>query len=172
MPCPIGVVRSRSRLVEELDGSAALLQPHHDPDAVHQRPSAAIPFRQHEDVIGAELVDGLLELGPVLHVLAGGLLAQDLCAALGPECGDLAIEVLRKKKRPLRESGRQPIGHSGRGGVSGLHLQPATAPTGSTGSVTRHARRATAKSPPDQINDRHPSRRGPLDAIPGGTLFA
>ena len=45
-------------------------------------------------------LDGLLQLGPVLNVFAGRLLAIDLTTALGAQRADLAVEVLRGGRDP------------------------------------------------------------------------
>jgi hypothetical protein len=82
------------RPVQHLDQGAAVVHALHDADAVHQAARGPVPFRQHQHTLGRQGVDGLLELGPVLNVLAGGLLFEDLVTAFSPQRGNLPVEVL------------------------------------------------------------------------------
>jgi hypothetical protein len=63
-------------------------------DAVEHRPRCAVPFREDEQVAGAERVNRVLQLRAVLDVLAGCLLAEDLVTMLRAKRGDLPIEIL------------------------------------------------------------------------------
>ena len=82
------------RLVEHLNEGAAVVDALDDLDAVEHRPGGAVPFSDHENVAGAERIDGALELGPVLDALAAGLLAIEGVDTFGAKRAKLPIEVL------------------------------------------------------------------------------
>jgi hypothetical protein len=63
-------------------------------DAIDHRARTPVPFGEHQDVAGSELVDGLLKFGTTFHSLAGGLLAEDEVDPLSAQRADLPIEVL------------------------------------------------------------------------------
>jgi hypothetical protein len=78
------------RFVQHLDEGAAV----DDLDAVEHRAGRSVPFSDHENIAGAEFVDGLLELGPVFDRFAAGLLAEDGVDAFGTKRAKLPIQVL------------------------------------------------------------------------------
>jgi hypothetical protein len=82
------------RLVEDFDQRAPLVDALDDVDTVHHRAGCTIPLGHDQNIAGAELVDGLLELRPVANVLGARLLAEDEVAAFSPEGADLPVEVL------------------------------------------------------------------------------
>jgi hypothetical protein len=55
-------------------------------EPVAHRLGGADPFSDHEDVTGAELVNGLLEFGTVFAALAGGLSTRSACRYLSHFC--------------------------------------------------------------------------------------
>jgi hypothetical protein len=87
-------------LVQHLDQRTAVVDPLDDFDAVEHQAGRPVPFRNDQYIAGAELVDRLLELGPVLDALARGLLAEDHVNAFGPERAELAVEVLMSAADP------------------------------------------------------------------------
>ena len=66
-------------------------------DTVEHRPRCPVPFGEHEHVTFAQGVDRLLQLGPVLCVLAAGLLPVDLVAPLRAESTELTVQVLMRR---------------------------------------------------------------------------
>ncbi len=79
-PRPRGVVRSRCGLSSTFSSEPRLWMRSMMCHAVQHRACRAVPLGDDEDVAGPEFVDGLLELGAVLDVLAGRLLTKDLVA--------------------------------------------------------------------------------------------
>jgi hypothetical protein len=69
-------------------------------DPVHHRPGRPVPLGHDQHVTRPEMVDGLLELGPVLHAATADLLAEDEIASVSPQRGNLSVKILLWARNP------------------------------------------------------------------------
>ena len=80
--------------VEHFQKRSTVVDPLDDVDAVNHGACGSVPFRDHQRIPSAQMVDRFLELRTVADALAAHLLSVDLVASLGAQGGDLTIEVL------------------------------------------------------------------------------